>query len=80
MLSSHVCTSLTISNLVALDVFGAKAKEVWGVQWVKMLEAIYMGVTEGISGQKDRLIGGNSPEGIASRVRVQLEIERIMGA
>ena len=55
-----------------------KAKEIWGVQWVKMLEVLYEGVTEGINGQKDRLIGGQSPEGIAARVRVQLEIERIM--
>jgi len=63
---------------VALDVFGAKAREIWGVQWIKVLEVLYEGVTEGVNGQKGRFIGGNSAEGIAARVRMQLEIERIM--
>lgn len=40
-----------------------------------MLELIYEGVTVGFGGGK--FIGGSSPEGVASRVRVQLEIERI---
>lgn len=65
---------------VALDVFGTKAREIWGVQWVKVLEVLYEGATEGINGQKGRLLGGNSAEGTAARVRVQLEIERIMSA
>ncbi|GJE98233.1 GLE1-like protein-domain-containing protein [Phanerochaete sordida] len=65
---------------VALDVFGAKAKEIWGVQWIKVLELLYECATEGINGQQGRLLGGSAPEGIAARTRVQLEIERIMGA
>ena len=64
--------------IVALDVYGAKAKGVWGAQWVKLLEVLYEGVTTGLFGEQGKLIGGDSPEGIAARVRVQLEIERIM--
>lgn len=75
-----MCRALTVAGAVALDVFGSKAREIWGTQWVKVLEILYDGVIEGINGQKDRLIGGQSPEGIAARVRVQLEIERIMSA
>ncbi|KAJ6611409.1 GLE1-like protein-domain-containing protein [Mycena sp. CBHHK59/15] len=62
----------------ALDVLGSHALEVWGHQWVKMLELIYEGVTVGIGG--DRLIGGQTPEGKAARARVQMEVERIMAS
>lgn len=41
---------------------------------------LYVGATEGIQGSKDQLIGGKQPEGIAARVRVQLEIERILAS
>ncbi|KAI0826637.1 GLE1-like protein-domain-containing protein [Trametes gibbosa] len=64
----------------ALDVGGLLAREVWGQQWVRLLSLLYEGVTVGYHGVEGRLIGGKSPEGIAARVRVQLEIERIMGA
>jgi nucleoporin GLE1 len=59
-------------------VFGLEAKSVWGQQWVKMLELLYEGVTVGMEG--GALIGGQSAEGIASRARVQLEVERIMNS
>ncbi|KAI0371930.1 hypothetical protein BV20DRAFT_964589 [Pilatotrama ljubarskyi] len=64
----------------ALDVGGLLAREVWGQQWVRLLALLYEGVTVGYHGSQGRLIGGASPEGIAARVRVQLEIERIMSA
>ncbi|KAI0336994.1 hypothetical protein BDW22DRAFT_1340666 [Trametopsis cervina] len=63
----------------ALDVGGVSAREIWGVQWVKLLGVLYEGVTAGLFGEEGRLIGGKSAEGTAARVRVQLEIERIMG-
>ncbi|KAI0090645.1 GLE1-like protein-domain-containing protein [Irpex rosettiformis] len=63
----------------ALDVAGASAREIWGAQWVKLLSVLYEGATTGLFGEQGRLIGGKSAEGIAARVRVQLEIERIMG-
>lgn len=65
---------------VALDVGGMEAKFIWGNQWVKMLELLYEGTTTGIGGVADKLVGGQTPEGKAARVRVQLQIERIMDA
>ncbi|KAH7926574.1 hypothetical protein BV22DRAFT_1118778 [Leucogyrophana mollusca] len=62
----------------ALDVGGLEARSVWGQQWVKLLELLYEGATKGIGGGKT--LGGQSPEGKAARMRVQLEIERIMQA
>ncbi|KAH9896850.1 GLE1-like protein-domain-containing protein [Cubamyces lactineus] len=62
----------------ALDVGGILAQEVWGQQWVRLLALIYEGITVGHHGQQGRLIGGQSPEGNAARVRVQLEIQRIV--
>ncbi len=70
----------TYALAAALDVAGAAAREIWGVQWVKLLNVLYEGATTGLFGEQGRLIGGKSAEGIAARVRVQLEIERIMGA
>jgi len=64
------------SLLAALDVYGLEAKDVWGHQWIKILALMYDGVTAGIGG--GRTVGGQSAEGKAARVRVQLEIERIM--
>jgi nucleoporin GLE1 len=61
---------------VALDVIGKDAKAIWGYQFVKLLALIYEGTTSGLGNGK--LIGGASPEGIAARGRVQLEIEAIM--
>jgi nucleoporin GLE1 len=43
---------------------------------VKLLALLYEGVTVGMGGGK--IIGGDTAEGKAARVRVQLEIERIM--
>lgn len=62
----------------ALDVLGSYAKLVYGHQWNKMLSLIYEGVTVGLG--NDKFIGGDSAEGTAARVRVQLEVERVMAA
>ncbi|KAG1786952.1 GLE1-like protein-domain-containing protein [Suillus plorans] len=62
----------------ALDVGGMEAKFIWGNQWVKMLELLYEGATTGIGGVAGKLLGGQTPEGKAARVRVRLQIERIM--
>jgi nucleoporin GLE1 len=50
---------------------GSHGRELWGRQWDKMLEVVYEGATKA-------MIGGKTPEGVAARVRVQLEVERIM--
>lgn len=55
---------------------GHDALQIWGGQWIKLLALIYEGVTVGFG--SNRCIGGQTAEGRASRVRVQLEIERIM--
>ncbi|TFK66010.1 hypothetical protein BDN72DRAFT_800509 [Pluteus cervinus] len=62
----------------ALDVMGDQARDIWGQQFLKMLALIYQGVTSGLGSKQAFFIGGTSPEGKAARVRVQLEIERIM--
>ncbi|KAL0958982.1 hypothetical protein HGRIS_014297 [Hohenbuehelia grisea] len=65
----------------ALDVFGSDARAIWGAQWVKLLGLLYTGATDGlpgIPGQPPKFLGGDAPEGKAARVRVQLEVERIM--
>ena len=62
---------------------GTYAKDIWGIQWIKMLALIYQGVTEGLpTGSNDEklLIGGQSPEGRSARMRVLLVVERIMQA
>ncbi|KAJ7160083.1 GLE1-like protein-domain-containing protein [Mycena filopes] len=59
-----------------LDVLGSHALEVWGHQWLKMLELIYKGVTVGFA--EGRLIGGPTGVGNSARTRVQTEVERIM--
>ena len=64
--------------VVALDVNGKNAFKFWGKQWIKMLEALYDGCTTGIYGTEGRLIGGTSPEGVAFRTRLRLEIEKLM--
>lgn len=68
---------LAIFHLVALEVGGEKARDIWGQQWIKLMALIYEGVTQGIAGT-DKRIGGTSTEGKAAQIRVQLEIERIM--
>lgn len=55
-----------------------EAKHIWGKQWVKLLELLYEAATVGIGGKSDTLLGGQSPEGKAARIRVQLEIENIV--
>ena len=59
-------------RLVALEVGGAHARDVWGSQWIKLIALLYEGVTT------DPTPLGTS-EARASRVRLQLEIERVMG-
>ncbi|KAE9399596.1 hypothetical protein BT96DRAFT_939277 [Gymnopus androsaceus JB14] len=61
---------------IALEVLGADALQIWGYQFVKMLHLIYDGATDGLGDGK--LLGGSSPDGIAARARVKLEVESIM--
>jgi nucleoporin GLE1 len=59
------------------------AKDIWGVQWIKVLALIYQGVTEGLpKGSNDEKLpfGGQSPEGKSARIRVFLQVERIITA
>jgi nucleoporin GLE1 len=67
---------LTVFHKAALDVLGSDARDIWGYQWVKLLALVYEGVTASLDG--GNFIGSEAPEGKAARVRVQLEIERIM--
>ncbi|KAI6121116.1 GLE1-like protein-domain-containing protein [Pisolithus sp. B1] len=66
----------------ALDVAGLEARHIWGRQWIKILQLLYAASTEGIgsvpSTNEERMLGGKTPEGKSARVRVQLEIERIV--
>ncbi|KIJ16218.1 hypothetical protein PAXINDRAFT_168747 [Paxillus involutus ATCC 200175] len=62
----------------ALDVGGMEAKNIWGHQWIKLLELLYEAATVGIKGSGGKLLGGQTPEGKAACVRVQLEIENII--
>ncbi|TFY52497.1 hypothetical protein EVJ58_g9982 [Rhodofomes roseus] len=64
--------------VAALDIGGVRARQIWGKQWVKLLAQLYEAATAGLGGKPGRLLGGDSSEGIAARVRVQLAIERIM--
>ncbi|KAF7364869.1 hypothetical protein MVEN_00357200 [Mycena venus] len=73
LLESPVAAQLIYT---ALDVLGSHALEVWGHQWVKMLELIYAGVTVGFA--EGRFIGGTTAAGTSARTRVQIEVERIM--
>ncbi|KAF9255264.1 hypothetical protein L218DRAFT_1036289 [Marasmius fiardii PR-910] len=61
---------------VALETLGADAKQTWGGQFVKLIALMYEGASKGLGNGK--LLGGESPEGIAARSRVSLEIETIM--
>jgi len=57
-----------------LDVGGHLPAQIWGRQWIKLLALLYDGVKSG-------KVGGNiTAEGKAARVRVQLDIERVMSA
>ncbi|KAJ7486218.1 GLE1-like protein-domain-containing protein [Mycena galericulata] len=73
LLESPVAAQLIYT---ALDVLGSHALEVWGQQWVKMLELIYEGATVGFA--EGRFIGGSSGVGTSARSRVRTEVERIM--
>ncbi|KAH8110204.1 GLE1-like protein-domain-containing protein [Phellopilus nigrolimitatus] len=59
---------------VALDEGGLHAKNIWGKQFIKMLQLIY----EGIRGDGKTRFGGDDVLAQASRARCQLEIEKIM--
>jgi nucleoporin GLE1 len=69
----HDALGLT-ERSVALEVGGAHARDVWGSQWIKLIVLLYEGVTT-----DPTPLGGSGPETRASRVRLQLEIERVMG-
>ncbi|KAF7348264.1 hypothetical protein MSAN_01780000 [Mycena sanguinolenta] len=73
LLESPVAAQLIYT---ALDVLGSHALEVWGHQWVKLLEMIYTGVTVGFA--EGKFIGGTTAVGNSARTRVQIEVERIM--
>jgi nucleoporin GLE1 len=60
---------------VALEVGGSHARDIWGSQWIKLMALLYKGVTTDPSP-----LGGSGLEARASRVRLQLEIERVMGS
>ncbi|KAJ8073903.1 Nuclear pore complex nucleoporin component [Marasmius tenuissimus] len=61
---------------VALETLGADARQIWGAQFVKLLSLLYEGATKGLGNGK--LMGGETPSGIAARSRVRFEIENIM--
>ncbi|KZV71044.1 hypothetical protein PENSPDRAFT_606428 [Peniophora sp. CONT] len=60
---------------VALDVGGAPALRIWGKQWAKLLALLWDSVHSG-----EKRIGGESSEAAGARVRLQLAVERAMGA
>jgi nucleoporin GLE1 len=72
LLQSSLATELLS---VALEVGGSHARSVWGSQWIKLMALLYEGITTDPSP-----LGGSGPEARASRVRLQLEIERVMGS
>ena len=72
------CVSARCGVIAALEVGGADALKSWGQQWAKLLGLVYEGATVGIQGERGRLIGGKTGEGTAARVRVQLEVERLL--
>ncbi|KAK1227490.1 Nuclear pore complex nucleoporin component [Marasmius sp. AFHP31] len=61
---------------VALETLGVDARQIWGAQFVKLLSLFYEGATKGLGNGK--LMGGETPSGIAARSRVRFEIENIM--
>ncbi|KAF8915703.1 GLE1-like protein-domain-containing protein [Mucidula mucida] len=61
-----------------LQVLGSDAKAIWGNQFVKLLALVYEGVHTGFGDKSGGKIGGSKPEGSAARVRLSIEIERIM--
>jgi len=60
---------------VALEVGGSRPRDMWGAQWIKLMALLYEGVTT-----DPTPLGGSGPEARASRVRLELEIERVMGS
>ncbi|KAL0568283.1 Nuclear pore complex nucleoporin component, partial [Marasmius crinis-equi] len=61
---------------VALETLGADARQIWGAQFVKLLALLYEGAAKGLGDGK--FMGGETPDGIAARSRVRLEIDSIM--
>ena len=99
----HIFRRLVDSfHVAALDVAGLEACQIWGKQWIKLLELLYEAGIVGVDSKiavgtstpgakaggnaneeaqkRLRLLGGQTPEGKSARVRVQLEIERIIKA
>lgn len=68
---------LTRLFVAALEVLGTEAADIWGHQWIKILQLIYEGTSVGIFGQDKKMIGGDSAEGHAAKARVQMEVERL---
>ena len=68
-----------------LVVGGLHARRLWGDQFVKPLEMLYKGIQEtsdtpsGSHEVNPKQIGASGPEGRSSRVKVLLEIEKVMG-
>lgn len=70
--------TIPCSFTAALEVLGSEAADIWGFQWIKVLQLIYEGVTVGVFGQAGKTIGGDSPEGKAGKAKVKMEIQRIV--
>ena len=72
---------MLVRDAVALDVGGTSASGAWGAQWNKVLRVLGAGTKEGLVGMAGpgrTVVGGESPEGKAARVRVELEVERLL--
>ncbi|EIN05568.1 hypothetical protein PUNSTDRAFT_115965 [Punctularia strigosozonata HHB-11173 SS5] len=61
----------------AVEVLGQDAKRAYGADWVRLMTMVYEWVTRGMD-PGGRPVGGDAPEGKAARVRLQIEIERMM--
>ncbi|KAF8511435.1 GLE1-like protein-domain-containing protein [Gautieria morchelliformis] len=67
-----------------LVVGGVRARQVWGDQFVRLLEMLYKGIQQTSDARSDsrepdpKQVGASGPEGRSGRVRVVLEIEKVM--
>lgn len=64
---------------------GVRARQMWGDQFVKVIEGVYRGIQgtsdTSESGEADAVqVGASGPEGKAGRVKVLLEIEKVMSS
>ncbi|KAF8573352.1 hypothetical protein K439DRAFT_1621586 [Ramaria rubella] len=70
----------------ALEVGGARAKRVWGNQFIKVLGLLYKGIqntSDALTESREvelKQVGASGPEGRAGRVKLLLEIENVMSS